>query len=98
MVKRHSRRGMEIAQIKLDNFGRVPTAAVLQSHTNLDGIPRSNFCLLELQIRVLEATITQAKAEGIERLFGHVAIGASLHAVIIEGRQLVQRPGERDGE
>ena len=40
--------------------------------------------------------VAQPVAEGEERLAAEVAVGAPLHAIVLEGRQVVHRPVEGD--
>ena len=56
----------------------------------LDGVGRHG------QSAVSEGGVTQAVAEGIERLALEVAISAALHRVIFKGRKLVDAGIERD--
>ena len=50
---------------------------------------RSSTLARDLQTAISEFRIAQAIAEGIKRLAGEIAIGAALHAVIVERRQLI---------
>src|SRR6185312_8233447 len=53
---------------------------------------------IERQVGVLESRVRQAVTEWVERLALEVAIGPSLHAVVVEGRQLLRRFVERHGK
>ena len=51
-----------------------------------------------LCVAIFEGRIAQAIAERIDRLFRHVTIGAALHVVVAEVRQLVDGFIECDGQ
>src|SRR5262252_10455963 len=75
-------------EIKLDDFITRDGSGVRDAHGSCDGraggdLVRSNSC-----VGVVERRKAQAIAEGIERLFGEVAIGAAVHAVAAEWRDL----------
>ncbi len=51
-----------------------------------------------VETAVGEGGVAEAVAEGVERLAGEVAVGAALHGVVVEGRELLERgvEGERE--
>ena len=95
---RHVDARLVVLDVQLDYLVAIhlPGVAHLDGHS--DRIAVRNLIGAQLQIRVGKACIGQAIAERIQRLRRQIAVGAALHRIIVEVRQLVRGVVERDGQ
>src|SRR5437763_16532352 len=82
-------------QINLHHLICRHLASVLYVHARGKIVLCRNRGLVEGQIAVLKIRIAQSIPESIKRLAGEVAIGATLHVVVVESGNLVHRLIER---
>jgi hypothetical protein len=91
------RRCTGLRQIDLHDLVAGALAGVLDVHRDGGVLSR-----LELrgndEVRVAERRVREAVAEGVERRLLDVAVGAAAHGVVLEGRQVLLRAVDGDGQ
>ena len=94
---RHGPRGLGVGHVELDDLVRRHRAGVphLDRHRNRRA---HRGRLRHGELRVGEARVAEAVAERVEGLAVEVAVGPLRHRVVVEGRELVERAVEREGQ
>ena len=85
-------------QVELGDFFAIARAGVLDVGLYGEAIASVQASSGEFEIVVREGGVAQAVAEFIEWLSFEVAVGAIGHGVVVEGRELIERGVEGDGE
>src|ERR1700757_1208787 len=76
-------------QIELHDFVSRDLAGIRNRNGGIQRAARIERCLRQSEIAVLESRVAEAVSEGPERLALEVPVGATLHRVILEVRQLM---------
>src|SRR5581483_3071878 len=71
-------------QIELHDFVSRHSSRVANGYIRREGITRLHRRLREAEIAVTEGRVTQAIAEGIQRLSVEVAVGAAFHRIVLK--------------
>src|SRR5437660_5055893 len=84
------------ADVELSHFVAVPLARVLNVHLDVQRTARLQLRVRQFHPAIFEGGVTQAVAEAIQGLAREIPVGAVLHVVVFEVRQLLGAFVERN--